>query len=139
MSKKTAKPIEDDLKTDDEALRDQGMTDGTKAMPSLKLKLRPLTALSLSWMQRNGLFDDGDMVQKTAAFSYLHSADKTDIRAVVNDKAKFLDAVDEWIDENIQHHRQLEPIAEEMNKALMQYMAAVSSGGSPYKGDGSKN
>jgi small-conductance mechanosensitive channel len=136
-TKKTTK--NEELQTDDEALRDVGLTEGTKKLPGLKLDLRPLTALTLSWMQRNNLFDEGDMVQKTAAYAFLHSADRSDIRAVVNDRSKFLNAVDDWMEEHVKHHAQLEPIADEMNKALQQYMAALSSGGSPYKGDGSKN
>ena len=132
---------DNDLLTDDEALRVVGMTDGAKSIPELQINLRPMTALSLSWMQRNNVFDesDGDMMQKTSAFAYLHSAEKSEIRTVVNSRDKFFSAVDDWLDENIQHHAQLEPLAEEMNTSFETYMAAQSKGGSPYKGDGAKN
>ena len=132
---------DNDLLTDDEALRVVGMTDGAKSIPELNLNLRPMTALSLSWMQRNNVFyeSDGDMMQKTAAFAYLHFAEKQEIRAVVNNREKFFSAVDDWLDENIQHHNQLEPIAAEMNASFESYMAAQSKGGGPYKGNGAKN
>ena len=45
-----------ELLTDDEALREEGMTDGAKKVG--KFKLRPMTPVSLSWCQRNNLFDD---------------------------------------------------------------------------------
>ena len=130
-----------ELQTDEEALRLQGMTDGAKSIPSLGLTMRPMTALSLSWMQRNRIFDDdsSDMMQKTASFAYLHSEDKDTIRGVVNDRAKFMDAIDQWIDNKISHHSQLEPFATEMNSAFEAYMSAQSNGGGTYQGDGSKN
>ena len=117
------------------------MTDGVKLVPELKLTLRPMTALSLSWMQRNNVFDDasGDLMRVPSAFAYLHTAPKIEIRSVVNDKEKFSSAVDDWIEETIQHHTQLEPIAVEMNTSFETYMAAQSKGGGPYKGDGAKN
>jgi hypothetical protein len=130
-----------ELMTDDEALREQGMSEGVKNVPELRLKLRPMTALSFSWMLRNKVFeeDGADIMSKAAAYAYLHTSDKEEIRSVVNHRGKFLDAVDEWIDRNVQHHNQLEPLSGEMNTAFEQYMAAQSSGGSPYKSDGSKN
>lgn len=111
---------------DDEVLREEGMTDGPKKIGNITL--RPITALSLSWMQRNEIFSDsvGDMLQKTAAFAFLHSEDKTKIRSVVNDRVAFINAVDDWIDANIPHHKNLEPISEIMNQALESYMAAIS-------------
>jgi hypothetical protein len=128
----------EELKTDDEALRDQGMTDGPTKIAGLNL--RPMTVLSLSQMQRNDvLTEGGDMLQKTAAYAYLHSAPRDEIRAVVNDKQKFYDAVDEWMDRQFDHHTELEPMADMMAKAFEVYMAARSTGAGPYQGDGSKN
>ena len=131
----------DELKNDDEALREAGMTDGPKVVS--QFKLRPVTALSLSWLQRNHVFDDGygDMLQKTAAFAYLHHADKIDIRGVVNDRNEFLSAVDDWMDTNIKHHTELEPVSAEMNTALEQYMAATTTAAHPSgpEGQSSKN
>jgi len=117
--------------TDDEALRMHGMTDGPKQVS--RFKLRPVTALSLSWMQRNNLFDDtfGDMLMKTAAFAFLHSEDKAKIRSVVNDRLPFLGAVDEWMDENIKYHSELEPVSQEMTESLDRYMAAITLAANP--------
>lgn len=121
-----------DLETDDELTREQGMADGPKRVS--RFTLRPVTAVSLSWLQRNKVFDDdaGDMLQKTAAFTYLHTEDKATIRAVVNNQEKFLQAVDEWMDRNIAHHTELEPISEEMNAALESYMAATTTASHPH-------
>lgn len=126
----------EEYKTDDEAIREIGFTDGPKQV--LGLTLRPVTALSLSWLQRNNVFSDsfGDMLQKTAAFTFLHSAEKQAIRNVVNDRAQFLNAVDDWIESTVSHHTELEPYAVLMNESLEHYMAATTrplnpSGGNP--------
>lgn len=112
--------------TDDEALREQGMTDGNKKISGITI--RPMTALSLSWLQRNDVFgDSGDSMQKTAAFVYLHSEPREAIRAVVNDRAAFLDAVDDWIEANFPHHAQLSPYSDLMSEAMNTYLAASSS------------
>ena len=123
-----------DLKKDDEVLREIGFTDGPKKV--MKFILRPVTPCSLSWLQRNKVFDGdfGDMIMKTAAFAYLHSAEKQEIRSVVNSRVAFLAAVDEWIEEHILHHRDLEPVAEAMNEALECYMAATTTAANPSAG-----
>lgn len=112
---------------DDETLREQGFTDGPKLVT--KFELRPVTALSLSWLQRNKVFDGdfGDNMQKTAAYAFLHHADKVSIRGVVNDRREFLEAVDEWIEDNIAHHSELVPISAAMAEALETYMAATTT------------
>jgi hypothetical protein len=58
-----------------------------------------------------------------------------EIRAVVNDKSLFLDAVDEWIEENVVHHSEMNAIASIMAKAFERYAAASSE----TSGNGSKN
>jgi hypothetical protein len=118
--------MNEELMTDDELLREIGMTDGPKSVS--RFKLRPITALSLSWMQRNNMFEEsfGDMLQKTAAFAYLHSEDKQKIRSVVNDRLPFLSAVDDWMDQNVSHHSELEPLSDEMNKSFDRYMSAIT-------------
>ena len=122
MKKKTA---DIELAKDDEILREEAMTDGpTKVMG---LEMRPITALSVSWMQRNEIFSDSkDMIWKSAAFAFLHSAPRAKVRSVVNDRESFTQAVDEWIDENIQHHLQTTELATAMNVAFNRYMAAAS-------------
>ena len=121
----------DDLTLDDEITREIGFTDGPKRIS--KFTLRPLTVVSLSWLQRNRVLDDanGDMMQKTAAYAFLHSADKSVIRGVVNHRDAFLDAVDEWMEANISHHTELEPLSAEMNAAFDGYMAASTKAAYP--------
>ena len=118
-----------ELLTDDEALREQGMTQGDKKISGITI--RPVTALSLSWLQRNNIFDDtvdaGDAMQKTAAFVFLHSEPREVIRAVVNSRIDFLNAVDDWIEEKFQHHTQLMPYSNLMSEAINSYSAASSS------------
>jgi hypothetical protein len=122
MKKKTEN-IE--LMKDDEVLREEGLTDGPTKIAGIEM--RPITALSVSWMQRNEVFSDTkDLIWKTCAYAYLHSAPKAEIRAVVNDKAAFADAVDEWIDENISHHLQTGEIATSMNAAFQRYSSSAS-------------
>lgn len=122
----------DELQTDDEVIREIAMTEGPKKVS--KFKLRPVDALSLSWMQRNRILDEtssGDMIQRTAAFAYLHTADRTEIRSVVNNPVAFLEAVDVWIEKNIKHHSELEPLSDEMTEAFDAYMAAATSAANP--------
>jgi len=110
--------------TDDEAMREAGMTAGPKRKS--KFVLRPMTALSLSWLQRNQVFEDstGDKLQKTAAYIYLHTEPKQDIRSVVNNHQDFLEAVDVWMETHITYHKELEPLSEEMSEAMNIYLAA---------------
>lgn len=120
-----------EMLTDDEALREAGMTDGPKHRAGFKLQ--PMSALTLSWLQRNHIFDDngGDMIQKTAAYAFVHSSPKAEVRAVVNDRNEFLDAVDGWIEKHIKHHSELEPLSAEMNAAMETYLAATSTAARP--------
>jgi hypothetical protein len=122
MKKKTAN-IE--LAKDDEILREEGMADGPISVAGIEL--RPITALSVSWMQRNEVFSDTkDLIWKTCAFAFLHSAPFTEIRAVVNDRSAFVDAVDCWIEKNIGHHSETSNIAVVMNSAFARYMSSAS-------------
>ena len=119
------KPANIELAKDDEILREEGMADGPMKISGIEL--RPITALSVSWMQRNEVFSDAkDLIWKTCAFAFLHSAPKAEIRAVVNDKEAFAEAVDEWIDENISHHLQTGEIASGMNAAFQRYSSSAS-------------
>ena len=110
--------------TDDEAMREAGMTAGPKRKSNFVL--RPMTALSLSWLQRNHVFEDdgGDMMQKTAAYAFLHTEPKEDIRAVVNNRQSCLDAVDQWLEKHITYHNELEPLSAEMSEAMDLYLVA---------------
>lgn len=126
-----------ELLKDDELTREKGFTEGPKQVS--KFELRPVTALSLSWLQRNKVFDGtfGDNMQRTAAYAFLHHADKAKIRGVVNDPREFLEAVDDWIEDHILHHSELEPVATAMSEALECYMAATTTAAIPSTGGGS--
>lgn len=126
--------------TDDEALREQGMTDGKKKKG--KFTLRPMTGLSLSWLQRNKVFEDdfGDPTSKTAAFIFLHSESKEIIRGVVNDRSEFLNCVDDWIELHMPYHTGLNSYVEVMNESMNTYLAAASMAANPSpSGQQSKN
>lgn len=115
-----------ELVKDDEILREEGMADGAMTILD-NIELRPITALSVSWMQRNEIFNETKgMIWKSAAFAFLHSAPFTAIRQVVNDRSAFIDAVDIWIERNLTHHTQATNVANIMNQAFARYMAAAS-------------
>ena len=115
-----------ELVKDDEILREEAMCDGPAKILD-GLELRPITALSVSWMQRNEIFGDSkDMIWKSAAFAFLHSAPFSAIRQVVNDKSAFIDAVDVWIEKNLSHHLQTTELATAMNESFTRYMSAAS-------------
>lgn len=115
-----------ELVKDDEIFREEAMCDGPAKILG-GLELRPITALSVSWMQRNEIFGDSkDMIWKSAAFAFLHSAPFSAIRQVVNDKSAFIDAVDVWIEKNLDHHLQTTELATAMNEAFTRYMSAAS-------------
>jgi hypothetical protein len=121
-----------ELMKDDEILREEAMTDGPMTIAGLVL--RPITALSVSWMQRNNIFSDNmDLIWKSAAFAYLHSTPFTEVRAVVNNRAEFTDAVDSWIQKHIVHHNEISEILLTLdssdNVAITEY-AIVGTNGS---------
>ena len=125
MKQKNTDTEKNDLLTDDEELRIAGITDGPKHVAGREL--RPITALTISWMQRNKFFDpDKDNIWKAAAFMFLHSEPFTKIRAVVNDRSAFLDAVDIWIERNIPDQQTVRAMATDMEQAFNLYMAATS-------------
>ena len=109
---------------DDEVARFQGIEDGKKKLH--KWIFRPITALTISWIQRNHIFaEEHDLIFKSAAFAFLHTAPYSEIRKVVNNKSAFVDAVDMWIEKNISHHDEISVIATEMNEAFDRYSSSV--------------
>ena len=120
------KPTDIELVKDDEILREEAMCDGPAKILG-GLELRPVVAQTVSWMQRNEVFSgEKDMIWKVAAFAFLHSAPMSEIRAVVNDKAAFIDAVDSWIGEHMSHHRETTVISAAMDSAFARYNASSS-------------
>jgi len=126
-----------DLVKDDEILRIQAMEDGPKKVNGRTM--RPITALTISWMQRNEVFSgDMDPVWKAAAFTFLHSEPMSTIRGVVNDRDTFINSVDSWIEKNMKHHHETSDMSDEMGKAFDLYNSA-SPASQPGEGSGSGN
>jgi len=118
------KTKQNQLIKDDEILRIEGATENKREFH--KWEFRPITALTVSWMQRNDIFGDKfDLIWKSAAYAFLHSAPFTKIRSVVNDRELFSDAVDLWISENLIHHNEIAMISEDMNEAFKRYSSAL--------------
>jgi hypothetical protein len=126
-----------DLEKDDEILRIQAMEDGPKKVNGRTM--RPITALTISWMQRNEVFSgDMDSVWKAAAFTFLHSEPYSAIRSVVSDRLTFINAVDSWIEKNMTHHHETTAMSDEMSKAFDLYNSA-SPASQPGEGSASGN
>lgn len=120
----------DELVKDDEILREEAMADGNKLVAGREY--RPVTALTVSWMQRNDVFNDKkDMIWRASAFAFLHSEPLPAIRAVVNDREDFSNAVDSWIEKNITHHLSVVEMSKAMNSAFDLYMSAASEIATP--------
>lgn len=116
---------DNDLVKDDEILRIQAMEDGPKKVNGRIL--RPITALTISWMQRNEIFSGNmDLVWKAAAFAFLHSEPTSTIRSVVNDRDTFVNAVDSWIEKNMAHHLEVGSMSDAMNSAFELYNASAT-------------
>lgn len=113
-----------ELMRDDEVTRLEGIEDGPKKVS--KWTFRPLTALTISWIQRNNVFsDDNDIIFKSSAYAFLHTTPFSEIRKVANNRSAFVEAVDLWIEKNITHHNQVNEIANEMNAAFERYSSSV--------------
>jgi hypothetical protein len=118
------KTKQNQLIKDDEILRIEGATENKREFH--KWEFRPITALTVSWMQRNDIFGDKfDLIWKSGAYAFLHSAPFTKIRPVVNDRELFSEAVDLWISENLIHHNEIAMISEDMNEAFKRYSSAL--------------
>jgi hypothetical protein len=133
------KTKQNELEKDDEILRIEGATENKRELH--KWELRPITALTVSWMQRNDIFGDKfDLIWKSGAYAFLHSAPFVKIQPVVNDRALFSDAVDLWISENLIHHEEIAMISEDMNAAFKRYSSALfTSRAGTSEGSGSGN
>lgn len=87
-----------DLETDDEALREAGMREGTRA--SGKFKLRPCVPGTISIIRSN-MLEKRDEFWFVAAFAFVHTAPLNDVLAVDSDPVAFNKAVRKWQIENI--------------------------------------
>jgi len=121
---KKTKPQDNEFVKDDDVLRIVGVEDGEKQVG--KWTFRPMTALTVSWMQRNNVFgEDKDLIWKAAAFAFLHSESFAKIREVVNDEIDFIEAVDCWTERNLTGGpKQVAELSEVMYGAFELYVAA---------------
>lgn len=132
------KTKDNELQKDDEILRIQAMEDGPAKFNGLTY--RPITALTVSWMQRNNVFSgELDPVWKAAAFTFLHTEPMSSIRSVVNDKDAFIEAVDSWIEKNMAHHYETSKLSEIMSRAFEKYSASAPASDETSTGSGSGN
>lgn len=127
---KKTKPEPTDLETDDEVLREQAMTSGPVSIS--RWELRPTAALEISWMQRNNVLStDMDVMWRAAAFAFIHASPKAAVRAVVNDRTRFMSAVDDWMEKNTPAAREVAELQKLCLERTNEYFAAYSetSGG----------
>jgi hypothetical protein len=118
------KPANIELAKDDEILREEGMTDGPTKIAGLEL--RPVTATTVSFMNRNSVLSEKDMIWRASAFAFIHSEPLAKVRAVINDPDDFARAVDDWTETHIKHHSESLKIIEFIEKAFDRYNSAAS-------------
>ena len=131
------KNTDNEFTKDYEALRERGLTDGPVQVA--KITLRPITPTSFSQIMRRGIFNDdkGDPLQRTAGYVFLHSEPKDKIQAVVNNELLFWTAVDDWLDENLNHHLEMAPYSDAMSEGISIYLAAKTEAQHPSSGGNS--
>jgi hypothetical protein len=119
------KPVNIELAKDDEILREEGMTDGSATILG-GIELRPVTATTVSFMNRNSVLSEKDMIWRASAFAFIHSEPLAKVRAVINDPDDFARAVDDWTEAHIKHHSESLKIIEFIEKAFDRYNSAAS-------------
>ena len=130
----------EELQTDDEALRLAGMTDGPKNIG--KFTIRPMTAETLAWAQSLGVFDDGiGHIHRNSAYVMIHSTPRADFLPVAFNRLKFWYRVSDWINANVVHHEELDIYKDEVDAAFERYNASISKPAHPSnsKGPDAKN
>ena len=127
--KKPTKNTEPEL--DDEDIRIQAMASGPKLVGGREM--RPITGLTVSWMQRNKFWTDRDPMWKAAAFMVLHSEPMSKLRGIVNNPQLFNDAVDIFIERNIggktlqEIEAQSAPYLAAMESAFIEFQSSQTS------------
>jgi hypothetical protein len=121
---------QEDIQTDDELLRMQGMLDGPKTIGGLTL--RPITGPSWANMQTLGVFDDSiGNAHKLAAYVLLHSESPEIIRSLIFRKDLFWQRVLDWMEKNIKTHMDLKPYDDEFERVYAIYNASLTSAAHP--------
>lgn len=121
MSKKQIEVLE----RDDEILRERGMTSGNQSVS--RWDFRTTSATEVSWMQRNKVMEPVmDIIWRSAAFAFIHAEPKAKVRAVVNDREDFVDAVDKWMDSNNPNATEIKELAAAMNDRIQEWFSSSS-------------
>jgi hypothetical protein len=125
---KKTKPEPTELETDDEVLREQAMTGGPVSLS--RWELRQTAALEISWMQRNSVLStEMDVMWRASAFAFIHASPKATVRSVVNDRARFTSAVDDWMDKHTPSAREVADLQALCLERTNEYFAAYSETG----------
>lgn len=121
MSKKNIEVLE----RDDEVLRERGMTSGDQSVS--RWEFRATSATEVSWMQRNKVMEPVmDVFWRAAAFAFIHSEPKAKVRAVINDRKDFVEAVDKWMDNNNPTSGEIKALSDAMKDRLEEWFSSSS-------------
>lgn len=123
MSKKQIEVLE----RDDEVLREHGMVSG--AVKAGRWELRPTCAPEVSWMQFNGVIVDDnqmDIIWRTSAFAYIHTAPKSEVRACARDRDLFVEKVDAWMEENNPKGSDIKALSAALNDRMSEWFSSSS-------------
>ena len=118
----------DELKTDDELLRESGLLEREKKVDGMTL--RPMTGASFMWILNKEVFSsENNKVEQIAQFLFLHCASIDEILDVVYSGNSFKKEVIKWISKTSlnEHHSRIlafEPIVDE---AWAKYSAAKTT------------
>jgi hypothetical protein len=97
--KKTRQTQDEDLTTDDEAVRVTAMTSGAEKCG--RWTMRPTTAREVAWMQRySGRHKNMGSMWEAGAIAYIHCGKPDEVLGAINDPELFVEAVDNWLVEN---------------------------------------
>ena len=124
---------QEDLTTDDDLLRLQGMTDGPREIG--KFTLRPITGETFAWMQTVGIYDDEiGSVFRMAAYAFIHSQPKKEVLPLIFKREKFWLAVSDFIEEHFDHHESLTPYDKIFGEQYEIYQASLTKAAHPSDG-----
>jgi hypothetical protein len=115
------------LELDDEIKRENGMIGGP--VKAARWTLRATAAREVSWMQRNSVIEvDGmDILWKTCAFAVIHSEPPAEVASYVNDRHKFMTAVDSWMGKHNPTANDIKSLSSAMNERIEEWFAGYSN------------
>lgn len=120
-----------DLETDDEALREAGMREGTRKTG--KWKLRACVPGTISIIRSN-MLEKRDEFWFVAAFAFVHIAPLDDVLAVDNDPIAFNKAVRRWQLDNLSSIEEQNELSSVVSSAWERVNAAETKSKHPSTG-----